>query len=95
MDIMSPFEVASGCDVVEIGRAYPDLAMTGGIDKRVLAQGKRSSTEWLRGSFPQCASAVATCRRATMGSRPKSRWRTTCIIASGVSSWDRSAVACR
>lgn len=40
MDMMSPFEVASGCDVVEIGRQYPDLIMTGGIDKRVLAEGK-------------------------------------------------------
>ena len=37
MDVMSPFEVASGCDVVAIGRQYPDLAMRGGIDKRVLA----------------------------------------------------------
>lgn len=41
MDVMSPFEVAAGCDVVEIGRQYPDLVMFGGIDKRVLA----SSTE--------------------------------------------------
>ena len=40
MDVMSPFEVASGCDVVAIGRQYPDLVMTGGIDKRVLAEGK-------------------------------------------------------
>jgi len=40
MDVMSPFEVASGCDVVELGRKYPDLVITGGIDKRVLAQGK-------------------------------------------------------
>lgn len=40
MTRMSPFEVASGCDVVEIGRAYPDLVMSGGIDKRVLAAGK-------------------------------------------------------
>jgi uroporphyrinogen decarboxylase len=39
MDVMSPFEVASGCDVVDIGRRWPDLVMTGGIDKRVLAQG--------------------------------------------------------
>ena len=37
MDIMSPFEVASGCDVVDIGRQYPRLAMLGGMDKRVLA----------------------------------------------------------
>ena len=40
MDVMSPFEVASGCDVVEIGRRYPELAMFGGIDKRVLASGR-------------------------------------------------------
>jgi uroporphyrinogen decarboxylase len=39
LDVMSPFEVASGCDVVEIGRQYPDLVVFGGIDKRVLAQG--------------------------------------------------------
>lgn len=42
MDVMSPFEVAAGCDVVEIGKKYPDLIMTGGIDKRVLAQGKKA-----------------------------------------------------
>ena len=37
MDVMSPFEVAAGCDVVAIGRQYPDLALFGGIDKRILA----------------------------------------------------------
>jgi uroporphyrinogen decarboxylase len=37
VNVMSPFEAASGCDVVEIGRQHPDLAMFGGIDKRVLA----------------------------------------------------------
>ncbi len=41
MDIMSPFEVASGCDVVAIGKQYPNLILSGGIDKRILAQGKR------------------------------------------------------
>ena len=40
MDVMSPFEVASGCDVVKIGQEYPWLVMSGGIDKRILAQGK-------------------------------------------------------
>ncbi len=40
MDVMSPFEVASGCDVVEVGRQYPDLVILGGIDKRVLATTK-------------------------------------------------------
>jgi uroporphyrinogen decarboxylase len=37
---MSPFEVAAGCDVVEIGKEYPGLRIFGGIDKRVLAAGK-------------------------------------------------------
>ena len=41
MDVMSPFEVAAGCDVVEIGRQWPELALFGGIDKRVLARSKR------------------------------------------------------
>jgi len=40
MDHMSPFEVASGCDVVEVGKKYPDLRIRGGIDKRILAAGK-------------------------------------------------------
>ncbi|MHB1151219.1 MAG: uroporphyrinogen decarboxylase family protein [Eubacteriales bacterium] len=40
MDVMSPFEVAAGCDVVRTGAKYPDLVMSGGIDKRVLAQGR-------------------------------------------------------
>lgn len=42
MDYMSPFEVASGSDVVETGRKYPDLIMRGGFDKRILAQGKEA-----------------------------------------------------
>jgi len=37
MDVMSPFEVAAGCDVVALGRKYPELVMFGGIDKRILA----------------------------------------------------------
>ena len=36
----SPCEVASHCDVVEIGKQYPDLLLSGGIDKRVLAGSK-------------------------------------------------------
>ena len=39
MDVMSPFEVASGCDIVEIGKQHPYLVMSGGIDKRILAEG--------------------------------------------------------
>jgi hypothetical protein len=52
MDVMSPFEVASGCDVVEIGRAWPDLAMGGGIDKRVLAAGKKAIDAMLERIIP-------------------------------------------
>jgi len=40
MDYMSPFEVASNCDVVEIRKQYPELLMRGGIDKRILAESK-------------------------------------------------------
>lgn len=39
MKVMSPFEVASGCDVVAIGQRYPDLVISASIDERVLAQG--------------------------------------------------------
>jgi uroporphyrinogen-III decarboxylase len=42
MDVMSPFEVASGCDVVAIGRRHPDVALFGGIDKRILAESKEA-----------------------------------------------------
>jgi uroporphyrinogen decarboxylase len=52
MDAMSPFEVASGCDVVEIGRKYPNLAMFGGIDKRVLALGPEAIDDHLEYILP-------------------------------------------
>ena len=52
MDYMSPFEVASGSDVVEIGKQYPDLLMSGGVDKRALARGKKSIDELVDRIFP-------------------------------------------
>lgn len=52
MDVMSPFEVASGCDVVAIGRQYPRLCMRGGIDKRVLARGRRAIDEMVERILP-------------------------------------------
>lgn len=52
MDSMSPFEVASGCDVVEIGRKYPGLVLRGGIDKRVLAQGRNAIDAMLERIIP-------------------------------------------
>ena len=52
MTAMSPFEVASGCDVVEIGRNYPDLVMSGGVDKRVLAESKEAIDKFVDRIFP-------------------------------------------
>ena len=52
MDYMSPFEVASGCDVVAIGQQYPELIMSGGVDKRVLALGPRAIDEMVDRVFP-------------------------------------------
>ena len=40
MDYMSPFEAASGCDVVSVRKKYPDLLISGGFDKRIIAAGK-------------------------------------------------------
>jgi len=52
MDSMSPFEVTSDCDVVEIGRAYPDLIIRGGLDKRVLSQGRPAIDAMLNRILP-------------------------------------------
>jgi hypothetical protein len=52
MDVMSPFEVAAGCDVVAIGQQYPQLALFGGIDKRVLAQGRQAIDLMLQRILP-------------------------------------------
>lgn len=38
MEVMSPFEVASGSDVVAIGEEFPWLVLLGGFDKRILAK---------------------------------------------------------
>ena len=37
MDVMSPFEVAAGCDVLRTAAEHPGLVIFGGIDKHVLA----------------------------------------------------------
>ena len=52
MDIMWPFEVASGCDVVQIGEQYPELVLMGGIDKRILATGKEAIEAHLQHIIP-------------------------------------------
>ena len=40
MNMLGPFEVAAGCDVVRTGAEYPDLLISGGLDKREMAKGK-------------------------------------------------------
>ena len=52
VDVISPCEVASHCDVVEIGRKYPDLVISGGIDKRELAKGKEAIDRMLERILP-------------------------------------------
>lgn len=42
MNYLSPFEVASGCDVVRTGKERPNLLISGGFDKRILAQSKEA-----------------------------------------------------
>ena len=52
LDVMCPFEVASGSDVVKLGRQWPELAMSGGIDKRVLARGPAAIDRMVEGILP-------------------------------------------
>jgi len=52
MDVMSPFEIAAGNDVVQIAKKYPNLVMCGGIDKRVLADGKEAIDDYLGRVIP-------------------------------------------
>ncbi len=64
MDVMSPFEVAAGCDVVRTGREYPNLVMTGGIDKRILAAGPEAIDRELERILPvmrQRGGYIPTC----------------------------------
>jgi hypothetical protein len=52
VDAMSPWEVASGCDVVEAGGRWPDLHIRGGIDKRILAAGPDAIDRMLERILP-------------------------------------------
>ncbi|NCO38572.1 MAG: hypothetical protein COZ06_22605 [Armatimonadetes bacterium CG_4_10_14_3_um_filter_66_18] len=64
MNVMSPFEVASNCDVVEVGRQYPNLVIKGGIDKRVLAKSKDAidrMVEYILPAMRERGGYVPTC----------------------------------
>lgn len=52
MTHMSPFEVASNCDVIRTGEKYPDLRISGGVDKRILAQGPEAIDAMIDRIFP-------------------------------------------
>jgi uroporphyrinogen decarboxylase len=52
LDVMSPFEVAAGCDVLAVGKTYPGLAIFGGIDKRVLSRGRAAIDRHLERILP-------------------------------------------
>ena len=40
INLVLPFEVQAGCDIVEIKRKYPGICLHGGIDKRMLTRGR-------------------------------------------------------
>jgi len=40
INLVLPFEVAAGCDIIKYRKKYPDLCIMGGIDKREIARGK-------------------------------------------------------
>lgn len=64
MDYMSPFEVAAGCDVVELRKIYPNLLMRGGIDKRILAQDRDAINRELERIIPfmrECGGYIPVC----------------------------------
>ena len=52
MTHMSPFEVAAGCDVIRTGQEYPDLRLSGGVDKCILAQGPEAIDRMIDSIFP-------------------------------------------
>jgi len=43
INLMLPFEVQAGCDIVEYRSKYPDLAIMGGINKMEIAKGKTAT----------------------------------------------------
>ena len=55
MDYLSPFEAASGCDVVRTRRKYPELLIHGGFDKRILASGKNAIDREVDRIMPEMA----------------------------------------
>lgn len=51
-NVFSPFEVASGSDVVAIGKKFPDIVISGGIDKREFSKSKEELKAYLDKILP-------------------------------------------
>lgn len=78
MDVCSPFEVASGCDVVRTGRAYPEMVIKGGIDKRVLAAGPAAIDAMLERIIPSMRARggyIPTCDHGVPSEVPLAAYR--------------------
>jgi len=75
MNVMSPFEVASGCDVVKISQRYPDLVLSGGIDKRVLAQGPQAIDKHLDRILPAMRTRGGYIPTCDHGVPPEVSWQ--------------------
>lgn len=52
VNLVWPFEVAAGSDIVKFGRQYPSLCIMGGIDKRELAKDKKAINAELKKIAP-------------------------------------------
>lgn len=75
MDMIDPFEVASGCDVVEIGKQYPWLVISGGIDKRILSQDKDTIDRYLEGILPMMRKRGGYIPTCDHGVPPEVSWQ--------------------
>lgn len=49
VNVLYPFEVVAGMDVVEVRETFPNLGIMGGIDKRAIAQGREAIDRELEG----------------------------------------------
>jgi len=52
MNYLSPFEAAAGCDILTVAAKYPDLRISGGIDKRMIAAGGDTIKRYLDTILP-------------------------------------------
>ena len=50
--MLMPLEVAAGCDVLAYAERFPQIAFSGGVDKRVLAKTKDDIDRFLERTLP-------------------------------------------